>query len=184
MFGIDEFPSSGETGSYNALNAASGFATSAGEGLVDSSSTLMNALLSGNSADISKLLAPQISTLQKQGQQQIQTSSQFGNRSGGTNAANQNVIDSTRANVSDMTAQLTGGALNSSASLGSSLLSQGMSGYGTSFGEAKTMQDQKASAWGDIFKSISSVAGGVVSGLPGSPGSAQDWGSNALAGFN
>lgn len=50
-------------------------------------------LMSGNRPAMSKVLAPQISTIQNQATQQRNTQSQFGNRSGGTNAAMQMATD-------------------------------------------------------------------------------------------
>ena len=37
-----------------------------------------------------------------------------------------------------------------------------MSGYGTGFGEADTMQKQRSSQWNDLFNSIASVASAGV----------------------
>ena len=67
-------------------------------------------LLSGDPNAIGKLLGPQFSTIQKQGQQQLNTASEFGNRSGGTNAAAQTNIDTQRADVEKLISQLTGQA--------------------------------------------------------------------------
>lgn len=57
-----------------------------------------DAIMSGDQAQMAKVLAPQISTIQNQTQQRINTQSQFGNRSGGTNAFAQSTSeDATRA---------------------------------------------------------------------------------------
>lgn len=96
------------------------------------------------------------------------TLAQFGNRSGGTNSAAATVDDSTRSNIADMVARLTGGAASSVASIGASSLGAGMGGEATAFGEAKTQRDQVAQKWNDIFNSISGAAT-AAAGMPGVP---------------
>lgn len=113
-------------GDKNQAGNIAGFGTSVGEGDVSNASQFFNTLLNGNSAEEAKLLAPQISTMQKQGQQKLQTTSEFGNRSGGVNASNQQTGDDTRSNVDDMISKLTGDAANSEASLGENLLNTGL----------------------------------------------------------
>jgi hypothetical protein len=103
-----------------------GFGTSVGEGDISAASGFEEGLLSGNGAEEAKLLAPEISNVQKQGQQQINTAAQFGDRSGGTNASAQNNIDTQRANVNNMVSQLTGGAATTLGNLGTSTLNTGL----------------------------------------------------------
>jgi hypothetical protein len=100
-----------------------------GQGNITNSSNFFNSLLSGNSKDQAKVLAPQIKTMQDQGQQQLNTTSQFGNRSGGTNASNQKNMDTTRGNISSSISSLTGGAANSLMSSGQSLLGTSLDAY-------------------------------------------------------
>lgn len=165
MFGIDMGPSSGETGATNALTGESGFAGSTGEGLIANSSALINGLLSGNEADIAKLLAPQIGAISKQANEKTQTNAEFGSRSGGTNASNQNTMDAARSSVNDLIASLTGKALGEGASLGSNLLGQSMSGYNNVFNQNLTEQQQRGAQWNDIISSIGKTAGAVAGGL-------------------
>lgn len=162
MFGLDMGPSSGETGATNALTGESGFAGSVGEGLIGNSAALINAILSGNQGDIAKLLAPQISEISKRANEKTQTNAEFANRSGGTNASNQNTMDTARAWVNDLISNLTKGAIGAGASLGSDLLGKSMSGWGNVFDQNAYEQHQRASRWNDIFKGISSVAGGIA----------------------
>jgi len=164
MFGIDEGPSTGETGATNALTSESGFAGATGEGLVGSSSAFINALMSGNQADISKLLAPQISAISKQANEKTQTNAEFGSRSGGTNASNQNTMDTARAGVNDLTSNLTSGAIGEGLSAGTNLLNSSMGGFGTAFNQNNTMQNQRANQWNDIFKSSAAVAAAPFTG--------------------
>ncbi len=113
-------------GDINQSGQVADFATSVGEGDVSAASDFDKALLSGNQAKEAALLAPEISGIQKRGQQQIQTAAQFGNRGGGTNASAQNNIDTQRASVDDMIAKLTGKAASDVGSLGASSLNTGL----------------------------------------------------------
>lgn len=120
-------------GSNSTLNSAIGqsgqvasYGTSKGEGLTTGAGNFFSDLMSGDPAKTAKLLAPQIETMQKQGQQQKNTMAQFGNRSGGTNAKAQTIDDTTRSNVNNMISTLTGQGASGAASLGTSLLSTGM----------------------------------------------------------
>jgi hypothetical protein len=107
------------------LGQQSGFATSLGEQNLSQASNFTSALLSGNQSKIGQLLAPQFAAIQGQKQQALNTTAQFGNRSGGNNAANQNAGDQARTQQNQLVAGLTSSALGTSANLGSSLFSQG-----------------------------------------------------------
>lgn len=107
------------------LGGIAGNTSSQGVSDVSSASKFFQSILSGDT----KSLAPQIGGIQKQGQQQKQTLSQFGNRSGGTNASAQTIDDKTKSSINDMIASLTGGAASSLGSLGTSLIGQGLGAY-------------------------------------------------------
>lgn len=174
MFGLGMGPSGGETGATNALTDESGFAGSVGQGLLTNSSAFINALLSGNQGDIAKLLAPQIGEISKRANEKTQTNAEFGSRSGGTNASNQNTMDTARSSVNDLIASLTGSALGAGASLGSDLLGKSMSGYNDVFSQNLTEQQQRLAKINDIFSSIGKTAGAVAGGLPATSG-AGNW---------
>ena len=108
MFGIDVGPSSQENQNYNALFGSSAFATGQGESDVTSSDAFLQAILSGNNAQIMQLLAPQINATKTSGQNLKLKNSQFGNRSGGVVASNNALDDSTRSDISGMVGNLTG----------------------------------------------------------------------------
>ncbi len=181
MFGIDVGPSSQENQNYNALFGSSAFATGQGESYVTSSDAFLQAILSGNNAQIMQLLAPQINGIKTSAQNLKLKNSQFSNRSGGVVASNNALDDSTRSDISGMVGNLTGTAASSLGSQGAGLLGLGMSGYGTGFGEADTMQKQRASQWNDLFNSIASVASAGIGAVPGSPGGWADITSNVAA---
>src|ERR1700733_4311426 len=110
LSGIFSGSAPGVTQSENTAGSVTGAETGAGISDLSDASSFWKTILGGNQQAISQLLAPQISTIQGQGQQQIQNQSQFGNRSGGTNASNQQNIDQQRQQVEQMIAGLTGQA--------------------------------------------------------------------------
>jgi hypothetical protein len=132
----------------SATGSLAGFSSSTGQGDTSTASNFYRTLLSGNQASIGKLLAPQISSQQKQGQQKKQALSQFGNRSGGTNAAVQGIGDTTTANINDMISKLTSGAASGLAGLGTNLLNTGLGAYGQ---QASLSQQKMQNIQGSIF---------------------------------
>lgn len=139
----------------NQAGGVAGFGTSVGEGDISAASGFDEALLSGNQSEQAKLLAPQIQNIQKQGQQQNQTAAEFGNRSGGTNAAAQSNMDSQRANVSNMISQLTGGAAQNLGNLGTSSLGLGL--------QANQIQEQDSQQ--KLKNQQDSLLGGAINGV-------------------
>lgn len=133
-----------------------GFGTSVGEGDVSAASSFDQDLLGGDESKISKLLAPQISTMQKQGQQKLATTSQFGDRSGGVNASNQQTTDTTRANIDDSISRLTGDAAKDIGTLGTSTLGIGLNANQVQAGESQEQQQ-------DIANSI--LGSGISAGV-------------------
>lgn len=162
MFGIGLGPDANEKQAYGGLKTLSGFTSTQGQNDIALANKWIQALLGGDRSKTMELLAPQISDLKSRGQQQIQTQSQFGNRGGGTNASNQMVEDNMTSGINRMISELTSGALGEAGSLGTNLLGQAGGDYTNLFGEAKTMHDQNAAKWGDIFKSISGIASTVA----------------------
>ena len=121
-----------------------GFGTATGEGAVSTGLGFEEGLLSGNQAEEAKLLAPEIGNIQKQGQQQIQTAGEFGNRSGGVNASAQNNIDTQRSQVNDMVSKLTGSAASNVTNTGENLLNTGLEANQIQAGESEEKQKEQA----------------------------------------
>ncbi len=165
MFGIGGGPSKQEKQAYGGLNVLSGFTSSHGQNDVSDAENFWRSILKGG-PEAYKVLAPQISAIKERGQQGIQTASQFGNRSGGTNAGNQMTEDKINSGINSMVDTLTGEAGSQLGSMGMRLTGQAGSNYANLFGEAKTMQEQEQARWNDIFNSIGQIASGAV-GLPG-----------------
>jgi hypothetical protein len=163
-FGIDVGPSGQEGQQYQNLSGLS--STEAGMGLNDltQSTDFMSAILSGDPAKIGQVLGPQIQGIQGQGTQSLQTASQFGNRGGGTNAQAQQTTDNTRTQTNNLISSLTGTAASGLNSTGLSLTGNAQSGFGTSFDQASTMQNQRAAMFNDLFSSIGNTVSGAVAG--------------------
>lgn len=154
-------------GDINQAGQISGFGTSVGEGDISNASGFYNDLLSGNQATEAKLLAPQISNIAKQAQQKTQTNAEFGNRSGGTNASNQNTMDTARSGVNDMISNLTSGAASGLASLGTSALNTGLNANQV---QANESQQQLENFQNSILgKGISDVAATGLDALEAGP---------------
>lgn len=141
------------------------WADTTGKGLTTAAGNLYSGLLGGDPKAMSKLLAPQIGTMQKEGQQQKQTMSQFGNRSGGTNAAAQNIDDKTRAAVGTMISNLTAQGAAGAAGMGQSLVDTGL----TALGQQTQMSQQQMENWSNslLGAGITKGVGAAMSFLPG-----------------
>jgi hypothetical protein len=164
-FGIGAGPSSQEKQAYGGLNVLTGFQSSHGQNDVSDAENFWRSILKGG-PEAYKVLAPQISAIKQRGQQQINTASQFGNRSGGTNAGNQMTEDNINSGVNSMIDSLTGEAGSALGQMGMGLTGQAGPNYGQLFKESAYMQQQEQAKWNDIFKSIGNVAG-MVAGFPG-----------------
>ena len=165
FFGIGQGPSGAEKQQYGIMSNLENFGISRGEKDITQAQDFWSAILSGDPTQISKVLGPEISAVNKQTQEAKKTASEFGNRGGGTNAAMQTLDDKSVAAVRSMISNLTGSAAGALGSGGAGLLGMGESAGTAAFGEAQTMQQQQAAMWNDIFKSISkvaTVAGGLM----------------------
>jgi hypothetical protein len=158
FFGIGQGPSHGEKQQFYDMSNLANFATSKGESDINSADNFWKSILSGDPNKISKVLGPAISGINKRAQQQKKTAAEFGNRSGGTNAAQQEAGDQVRSEYDTMVSGLTGEAASALGASGSSLLAAGASGHEAAFSEANTIQQQRAAQLNDIFKSITSIA--------------------------
>jgi len=170
FFGIGMGPSSQEKNQYGDISNIGNFGTSEGEADITSADKFWQSILSNDPAQMSKVLGPLMSTVNKQGQESKKTASEFGNRSGGTNAGMQMTDDKTRTTIDSAISSLTGGAASALGASGSSLLSTGLSAHQAAFSDANTIQQQRSAQINDLFKSIASMAGPLVSLIPGPAG--------------
>ena len=177
FFGIGEGPSSGETSQAGALGNLGNFATSTGMGDVSKASDFWNAILSGDQTQLSRVLGPAYTNINQRAGQELKTLSEFGTRSGGTAAQQQEIGESERQQASALEGGLLGTAASTLGGLGSSLLSTGLSAHEAAFSAEQTIQQQKQAKLNDIFKSIADVGlapftgGASLAGLASSPAS-------------
>lgn len=115
----------------NQYGQVSQYGIGLGENLSTQAGNWYSGLLSGDPTKQAQTLAPLISGAQQRAQQQKNTLAQFSPRSGGTAAAAANIDTATRGDINNMVASLTGQAAGGAASLGTSLLSTGLSSLGS-----------------------------------------------------
>jgi hypothetical protein len=183
FFGIGFGPSGQEESAYGATMGAGNFGVSLGEQDLSSASNFWNSILSGDPTKISQVLGPAMSAANKQSQQAKMTASQFGNRSGGSNAFMQSVDDQTRGNITSMIGGLMGTGAGQLGSIGGSAFSTGSQNLATGFSEAQIMQQQRQAQLSDIFGSIAAIAGGVAGGFAGAGAGAALQGASMGAGL-
>lgn len=118
--------------------------TAEGAGGLTSAADYFKALMSGDQAKMSQVLAPQISVIKGQNQQRVNTLAQFGNRSGGTNAAAQSDTEAATKSIQQLFDMLGPQAAEEVArisgvqeSLGSNLLGISTHAAGTLSGQAE-----------------------------------------------
>jgi hypothetical protein len=162
----------------NQFGQIGGFATGLGEKNLSQASNFWSSILSGDPTQTAKSLAPQISTIEQQAQQQRNTGAQFGNRSGGTNASNQMIGDQATGSINNMISSLLGSSASNLGNSGAGLLSQGASAYGAQ----EQASQQRMQNWmnsilgkgitGAVQAGESAGLGAAGGALPGGPGAA------------
>jgi len=164
FFGVGMGPTDTEKNETGALINIGNFGTAEGEKDILASGKFWEAIMSGDQTKISQVLGPLMSTVNKQGQQEKKTASEFGNRGGGTNAGMQMVGDKTRSTIDSMIAELTGKGASTLGATGSNLLSTGLAGHEAGFNAATKLQEESMAKWNDIFKSAADVAVPILMG--------------------
>lgn len=139
-----------------------GFGTSLGESNLGQSSKFWSSILSGNSAKQAQVLAPEISTQQKQLQQGEKAASEFHNRGGGVNSAVQAGQGEARGNIVNLLGKLQTTAAGNLQSSGSDLLSKGME----AFDEQTQLSQEQMQNWANsIFGMGLTTAAGAAEGF-------------------
>jgi hypothetical protein len=164
FFGIGQGPTSGEFREAGALGNVGSFGTSEGEKDISKASDFWNAIISGDQTQLSRVLGPAYSNINKRAGEELKTLSEFGTRSGGTGAQQQQIGESERAQAGALEGGLLGGAASSLGSMGSGLLSTGLSAHEAAFGAEQTIQQQKAAKMNDIFKSVADIGSAFLPG--------------------
>jgi hypothetical protein len=159
FFGVGQGASGEQKQQYGIMTNLENFGISSGEKDISKSQDFWSSILSGDPTQISKVLGPEFSAINKQTQQQKKTTAEFGNRGGGTNALMQNLDTQTLGQVRGLLSGLTGTAAGQLGGMGQSLLGVGATAGAQASSEADTMQKENAAKWNDIFQSISDIAG-------------------------
>jgi len=118
-----------------------GFATGMGEKNLSTASNFWNSILSGDATKQMQALAPEVSAAKTSAAQTNKTTAEMGTRSGGTAASTAATNDKVHADITNLIGSLTNSAATGLASTGGSLLSQGMSAFGT---QAELSEEQLA----------------------------------------
>lgn len=153
------------------MGGLASFLTSTGTQDTALASNYARTLLSGNSTDVAKLLAPQIAGVQNRATQQRLQLANFGNRSGGTTASTIKAGDDVTSSINDMISKLTAGAYSEVGDLGTKLLSQGE----TAVNDQAKLSQQRMENWRNsiLGKGISGlVSGAETFALGGTAGAA------------
>jgi hypothetical protein len=144
------------TSAIGQAGKTSAFTSNLGQNLTGQAGNYYSSLLSGDPKATAKLLAPQIGTLTKQGQQAKKTMAEFSDRSGGMASKGQTVDDTTRASISDMINTLTGNAAGAAATMGGNLIDTGLK----SLGMQVDMSQQQMQNWEQSI-----LGKGITSGI-------------------
>lgn len=91
-----------ELGAWGTLSDLSNFGKNKGEKAIGQASTYWSDILSGDPTKTAQAIAPQSKIIAGQAEQQRKTTSEFGNRSGGTNAANQMIDTNSAAAIQNL----------------------------------------------------------------------------------
>ena len=142
------------------LGDIAGSTTATGQSDTNAASSFFQSLLNGNT---SKVLAPQTRAIQNQVQQQKQTASQFGNRSGGTNSQMQMADATGRSTYNDFVSNLLGTAGTTLASQGQGLLTTGLGAYQQQLNASQQqMQNWQNSIFGGALAGGAAIGMGVA----------------------
>lgn len=139
------------------FGADAGFAQQQGQADTGAASKYFTDILSGDPTKQAQALAPEIATSQQQGAQAKNNIAQFGNRSGGSNAAAQGIDAAGRGNIINLIGGLQGKAASGAGSLGTA--EQGLSLEATN--QQEQAAQQRMQNW---LKSILGQAVGTTAG--------------------
>ena len=161
-----------ELGAWGSLNDIGGFATPTGEKQITAgaqnltnASDFWNSLLSGDMTKIGQTLAPEISTIQGQTQQQIDSLAQFGDRSGGTNATLNTLETNKRASIQGLIDTLIPQAAKEVASIGSAQEGAGLGVLGVGENAYSTVGSQATEILPTQYQVQSQIQSALLSSL-------------------
>lgn len=174
-----------ELNQWGNLSDIAGFGKKKGESNINQASTFYSDILSGDPTKQAAAIAPETATIEGQAEQQKKTSSEFGNRSGGTNATNQMIDTNAKSSVNDLINKLLTTSASSLTSIGENELSLGETAAGTLASDTETSRQfdkqQENQMGSGIAGLLKGGIGSVFEGLAGGGGAGDVLSS--LAGF-
>lgn len=156
----------------NQFGQIGGFATGLGESSTAQGMKFLSDIVSGDPSKIARSLGPEISSAQKQEQQQKNQTAQFGTRSGGNNAVIQAAGDTTRGNINNMVSSLLNSSVSGLISGGTTLLNQGVQ----ALNNQTDLSQEQIQNWSNsilgrgitgITDTLTSAATGGIGKIPG-----------------
>lgn len=161
-----------ELGAWNSLNNIGAQATPAGFSQIgqgtqnlSTSANFWNTLLSGNRGQIAQTLSPEISTLQNQKQQSLDTTQQFGDRSGGTNATLQATQNSATSAIDNLVNTLIPQAATNLGTVGAAQEAGGQSTLGIGENAFSTVGNQTTSLYPTQLGLKENIQGDIIQSL-------------------
>lgn len=163
-----------QLGAWGDLSDLSGYGKNQGEKNTNQASTYWSDILSGDPTKTAAAVAPQANIIRGQAQQQKLTTSEFGNRSGGTNATGQMIDTSSASAIQNLVNSLIPQAASHLEKIGSDQL-QLSANTATSLGDqtekAREFDTQQANKLGGgIGSLLKGGIGSVFEGLAGGGG--------------
>lgn len=163
-----------ELGAWGTLSDLSNYGKNQGTKNTNQASTYWSDILSGDPTKTAAAIAPQSKIIAGQAEQQRKTTSEFGNRSGGTNATNQMIDTNSAAAIQNLINSLIPQAASHLEKIGSDELHLGAdtaSSLGQQTERARQFDTEQANALGGgISKLLKGGIGSVFEGLAGGGG--------------
>jgi hypothetical protein len=148
------------------LGGLGDYETGVGEGLTTAGSGFEESILGGDPSKIGQALAPEISSGQKQVQEQALQNANFGNRSGGTNASTQAATGAERGNIINLVGGLQSGTAGQAVGQGAGLMGQASQNIGQEAQLAAANQQRVTGDVSGIAQSAAAIAAGFGGGDP------------------
>ena len=136
LFGGGSGPSKFQKDAWNSLSGLGDYSSSAGKQYIGQGAGFYSDILSGDPSKIATAIAPEADIIRGQAQQRKNQLAQFSNRSGGTGGAAQMIDTESQGAIDKLINSLIPQAANNLTGVGTSLIGQAGSNYGTVGGQA------------------------------------------------
>lgn len=176
-------PTASEEGKLGGLGD---YETGVGEGLTTAGAGEEEGILSGDPTKIAQVEAPEITAQQGEIEQNLLENSNFGTRSGGTTASNEDAQAKGRANIIDLTGGLIGKTAGEAVEQGSGFLGQASSNINDKAGLDAANRKRVTGDIGGIGTGVAQIASDLFTGgaaPPPAPGTGDELTSGPDFGF-